>query len=72
MLAGSVDRRYHTVESRGPAQEGVNADEEPVGTAGAFSLREQLDFARYLKKRAADPGYTFREHLRDISGAIEE
>ena len=36
------------------------------------SLREQLDFVRYLKKRAADPGYTFREHLRKISGAIEE
>ena len=36
------------------------------------SLREQLDFARYLKKRAADPGYTFREHLREIKGAIEE
>jgi len=38
----------------------------------ARSLREQLDFARYLKKRAADPVYTFREHLRKISGAIEE
>lgn len=36
------------------------------------SLREQLDFAGYLKKRAADPNYTFREHLRRISGAIEE
>jgi 4-hydroxy-4-methyl-2-oxoglutarate aldolase len=36
------------------------------------SLREQLDFARYLEKRAADTSYTFREHLRRISGAIEE
>ena len=36
------------------------------------SLREQLDFARYLEKRAVDSSYTFREHLRKISGAIEE
>jgi 4-hydroxy-4-methyl-2-oxoglutarate aldolase len=36
------------------------------------SLREQLDFARYLEKRATDSSYTFREHLRKISGAIEE
>jgi 4-hydroxy-4-methyl-2-oxoglutarate aldolase len=36
------------------------------------SLREQLEFARYLEKRAADTSYTFREHLRKISGAIEE
>jgi 4-hydroxy-4-methyl-2-oxoglutarate aldolase len=36
------------------------------------SLREQLEFAKYLEKRAADSSYTFREHLRKISGAIEE
>src|SRR4029077_19069050 len=36
------------------------------------SLREQLDFERYLEKRVVDPGYTFREHLRKMSGAIEE
>jgi regulator of RNase E activity RraA len=36
------------------------------------SLREQLEFARYLEKRAGDPSYTFRDHLRKISGAIEE
>jgi regulator of RNase E activity RraA len=36
------------------------------------SLREQLQFAQYLQKRATYPSYTFREHLRKISGAIEE
>jgi len=36
------------------------------------SLREQLQFARYLEKRGTDSSYTFREHLRKISGAIEE
>jgi 4-hydroxy-4-methyl-2-oxoglutarate aldolase len=36
------------------------------------SLREQLEFSRYLEKRATDPKYSFREHLRKISGAIEE
>jgi regulator of RNase E activity RraA len=36
------------------------------------SLREQLHFAQYLEKRAADASYTFREHLRKMSGAIEE
>ena len=39
---------------------------------GGRSLREQLQFARYLEKRETNPGYTFREHLRKISGAIEE
>jgi regulator of RNase E activity RraA len=36
------------------------------------SLREQLNFSEYLEKREADSNYTFREHLRTISGAIEE
>jgi regulator of RNase E activity RraA len=36
------------------------------------SLREQLEFAQYLEKRTADSSYTFREHLRKISAAIEE
>jgi 4-hydroxy-4-methyl-2-oxoglutarate aldolase len=35
-------------------------------------LRAQLGFDEYLAKRASDPTYTFRRHLRDTDGAIEE
>jgi 4-hydroxy-4-methyl-2-oxoglutarate aldolase len=35
-------------------------------------LSEQLEFEEYLKKRESDPSYTFRRHLREIGGAIEE
>ena len=36
------------------------------------TLREQLNFTGYLKKRSRDLDYTFRQHLRDGGGAIEE
>jgi len=36
------------------------------------SLRQQTVFEDYLAQRAADPSYTFRQHLRRIGGAIEE
>ncbi|MBI1741626.1 RraA family protein [Candidatus Acetothermia bacterium] len=36
------------------------------------TLHEQLQFDQYLTKRAADPSCTFRKHLREIGGAIEE
>ncbi len=36
------------------------------------TLREQLAFRDYLGKRAADPSFTFRRHLRERGGAIEE
>jgi 4-hydroxy-4-methyl-2-oxoglutarate aldolase len=36
------------------------------------TLREQTAFDDYLTRRAVDPSYTFRQHLRRIGGAIEE
>jgi regulator of RNase E activity RraA len=35
-------------------------------------LREQFAFNAYLARRAADPTYTFREHLRARGNAVEE
>ncbi len=40
--------------------------------AAGRTLHQQLQFDRYLARRAEDPAWTFREHLRDIGGAIEE
>ncbi|MBP0450032.1 RraA family protein [Kitasatospora sp. RG8] len=36
------------------------------------TLRRQTAFDDYLARRAADPSYGFRQHLRRIGGAIEE
>jgi 4-hydroxy-4-methyl-2-oxoglutarate aldolase len=36
------------------------------------TLRRQTAFDDYLARRAADPTYTFRRHLRRTGGAIEE
>jgi regulator of RNase E activity RraA len=40
--------------------------------AAGETLREQTAFAEYLDRRAEDPAYTFRQHLRRVGGAIEE
>jgi regulator of RNase E activity RraA len=36
------------------------------------TLRQQFGFDGYVARRAADPSYTFREHLRGRGGAVEE
>jgi 4-hydroxy-4-methyl-2-oxoglutarate aldolase len=36
------------------------------------TLRQQTAFTEFLARRAAEPAYTFRRHLRQIGGAIEE
>ncbi|MFB7911099.1 RraA family protein [Kitasatospora sp. NPDC056076] len=40
-------------------------------TAGD-TLRRQTRFEEFLERRAADPSYSFRQHLRRVGGAIEE
>ncbi len=39
--------------------------------AAGSGLREQLRFGDYLAKRADDPTWTFRQHLREVGGEIE-
>jgi 4-hydroxy-4-methyl-2-oxoglutarate aldolase len=36
------------------------------------TLRDQCQFKTFLARRANDPHYTFRKHLRALGGAIEE
>ena len=65
-LAGLEDlvAAGRTIRERERAQ----ADRARDGT----SLRTQMSFGDYLTKRAEDPAYTFREHLREVGGEIEE
>jgi regulator of RNase E activity RraA len=46
--------------------------EQALRMRAGESLRDQTAFAEYLERRAADPSYTFRRHLRRTGGAIEE
>jgi 4-hydroxy-4-methyl-2-oxoglutarate aldolase len=48
--------------------EAAQADRMRRGT----TLRAQLQFTDFLARRAADPAFTLRDHLRRIGGAIEE
>ena len=35
-------------------------------------LREQLRLKEYVSRRGRDSSYTFRKHLRELRGAVEE
>jgi regulator of RNase E activity RraA len=45
---------------------------QTAAIAAGKTLRDQFAFAEYLSRRASDPTYTFRRHLRRIGGAMEE
>src|SRR3954464_9997199 len=46
--------------------------EQALRIPAGETLRAQTSFDAYLLRRAEDSSYTFREHLREIGGAIEE
>jgi 4-hydroxy-4-methyl-2-oxoglutarate aldolase len=46
--------------------------EQASRIAAGETLRGQTSFDEYLLRRADDSSYTFRQHLRQIGGAIEE
>jgi len=50
----------------------VREARQAVRARNGTSLRSQFQFQEYLRKREADPGVTFREHLRGLAAEIEE
>ena len=40
--------------------------------AAGRSLRDQLQLKEYVQRRRSEPAYTFRQHIREIGGAVEE
>ncbi|MGW3073102.1 RraA family protein [Kitasatospora sp. NPDC001132] len=46
--------------------------EQAARIVSGDTLRRQTGFDEYLERRAADPAYSFRQHLRRVGGAIEE
>jgi 4-hydroxy-4-methyl-2-oxoglutarate aldolase len=51
---------------------GETEHDQALRIAAGDTLRAQTAFDQYLARRAADPEYTFRRHLRSVGGAIEE
>ncbi|MET8542977.1 RraA family protein [Kitasatospora sp. NPDC004799] len=64
------DRVAEVLETAGAIARTERAQAARI-TAGD-TLRRQTAFDEYLERRAADPAYSFRRHLRRVGGAIEE
>jgi len=60
----SITRMARTIATR--------EREQAAAVARGTTLYEQLQFERYVSRRAEDPSHTFRQHLRELGGAIEE
>ena len=68
LVIGAGDREVLFAEAaRIQSVEGAQAERMRAGA----SLRDQLDFARYRRMRADDPGLTLRRYLAETGGAIE-
>lgn len=46
--------------------------DQAVKMLNGQSLRDQLRFREFLARRRSNPQHSFRQHLREIGGAIEE
>jgi regulator of RNase E activity RraA len=46
--------------------------DQAVKMLNGQSLRDQLRFREFLTRRRSNPQHSFRQHLREIGGAIEE
>ena len=73
-ICRSCDSRVEQIEKVIDGARHISAIERKQAgriTSG-HTLRAQLKSDESLEKRSRDPTYTFRRHLREIGGAIEE